>query len=120
VDWAGGGLVSTTEDLNRFLRAFVADDIFQNPKTKQLMLNWFNIGEAGIYYGLGVARINLSELGVSGLGDIYGHDGFAQSFMFYWPKQNGTISGTLNQAVTEKIQYLQLVVGIMNLLENQP
>ncbi|MEW6194993.1 MAG: serine hydrolase domain-containing protein [Bacteroidota bacterium] len=114
-DWAGGGLISTTEDLNRFLRAFVNDQIFQNNQTKLQMLNWLSTGEVGTYYGLGVARINMDEFGMTGIGELYGHDGFPQSFMFYWPKQNVTIIGTLNQAISN-YHYQQLILQVFNLL----
>jgi hypothetical protein len=51
-DWAGGGLVSTTEDLNVFLRAFVRNEIFSNSSTKNTMLTWVESGPLN-NYGLG-------------------------------------------------------------------
>ncbi len=114
-DWAGGGLISTSEDLNRFLRAFVNNGIFQNTQTRQTMLEWISTGDPGIYYGLGIARINLEEFGMAGFGEIYGHEGFAQSFMYYWPKRDVTLVGTLNQAVSD-YHYQQLVLEVIGLL----
>jgi D-alanyl-D-alanine carboxypeptidase len=114
-DWAGGGLISTTDNLNRFLRSFANNEIFQNIQTKQQMLDFGNVGETGMYYGLGVAKINFEELGLTGFGEIYGHDGISQSFMFYWAKKNVTIVGTLNQVVSD-YHYQQLVLGVINLL----
>ena len=118
-DWAGGGLVSTAEDLNRFLRAFVNNQIFQNSQSKTEMLNWQPTGESGIYYGLGTIRFNLDELGFSGFGEIYGHEGFPQSFMYYWPPQNVTLTGTLNQASSEEVYHLQVIMGIISLLREE-
>ncbi|MCG3118682.1 MAG: D-aminopeptidase [bacterium] len=92
-DWAGGGLASTTEDLNRFIRAFVDDKIFQNVTSKNAMLTWNSTGE----YGLGVAQVDYAANGINGVGVIIGHDGFPGSFMFYWPDQDITIVGTINQ-----------------------
>lgn len=92
-DWAGGGLASTTEDLNRFVRAFAEGKIFQTAASKNAMLAWNGTGE----YGLGVARIDCDANGVSGVGVIIGHDGFPGSFMFYSPELGVTITGTLNQ-----------------------
>jgi len=115
-DWAGGGIISTTEDLNRFLRAFENNEIFQNTNTKQQMLNWQNTGETGFYYGFGIALINFEELGLNGFGEIYGHDGFPQSFMFYWAKKDVTLVGTLNQGSSE-YHYQQLILEIINLLK---
>jgi CubicO group peptidase (beta-lactamase class C family) len=117
-DWAGGGLASTVEDLSTFIRAFADGGIFQDAQSKAEMLTWGGAGSPGIYYGLGVLRINLGELGVGGVGEIYGHDGFPQSFMFYWPAQSVTIVGTLNQAVTVQVTYDQLVLGVIRLLKH--
>ena len=33
-----------------------------------------------------------------GFGELWGHTGFIKSFMLYWPQENATICGTLNQA----------------------
>jgi D-alanyl-D-alanine carboxypeptidase len=117
-DWAGGGIISNAEDLNRFLRAFADDAIFENPQTKDQMLDWLPTGETGLYYGLGTARINLSEFGMPDIGDIYGHEGFPQSFMFYWPREDVIIAGTLNQGITEETHYQQLVLGVIDLLQH--
>lgn len=115
-DWAGGGLVSTAEDLNRFLRAFVNDQIFQSSQSKVEMMNWLTTGETGIYYGLGILRFNLAELGFPDFGELYGHEGFPQSFMYYWPPQNVTLVGTLNQASSQEVYHLQVVLSIISLL----
>ena len=118
-DWAGGGLVSTAEDLNRFLRAFINDQIFQNSQSKLEMMNWQATGESGIYYGLGILRFNLAELGFPEFGELYGHEGFPQSFMYYWPAQNVTLVGTLNQASSEEVYYLQVILSIISLLREE-
>lgn len=117
-DWAGGGLASTTGDLTRFLRAFVSDGIFQNSQTKAQMMSWGSTGITGVYYGFGMVRVNFEELGLPGAGEIYGHDGFPQSFMYYWPGQNVTIAGTLNQAVPEKFDALAVVASVILLLQD--
>lgn len=102
-DWAGGGLVSTVEDLNRFLRAFVEDKVFRDPSAKQEMLSWVPTGEQGVYYGLGVRRFMLEELGIAGFGEVWGHTGFLNAFMLYWPEQDATIVGTLNQQAAKGV-----------------
>ena len=97
-DWAGGGLITTAPDLCRFMRAFTEDRIFQKPFTKSEMLTWIPTGEAGVYYGLGVRRFLLEELGRPGLGELWGHTGFVKSFMLYWPVQDVVLCGTVNQS----------------------
>jgi CubicO group peptidase (beta-lactamase class C family) len=98
-DWAGGGLISTTEDLNRFLRRFVQNHIFEEPSTKDTMFTWT---ESGPFhnYGLGVSRVLFDRSEApqhSGLGEIWGHIGSSDNFIFYWPDRNTTMVGTLNQ-----------------------
>ncbi len=98
-DWAGGGLVSTTEDLATFLRSFVSGEMFRNPLTKDAMLTWVQSGPHNSY-GLGVSRVLFSKLddpGMAALGDVWGHAGSSHNFMYYWPREDVAIIGTLNQ-----------------------
>lgn len=95
-EWGSGGLVSTAADQNRFLWALVNDELFENPATKEAMLDWIETSDPGGYYGLGVLRIVFEEFDVPGLGEVYGHGGLFNSGAFYWPQQNMTIITTLN------------------------
>jgi len=84
-DWAGGGLISTTEDLDLFLRAFVENEIFEDPSTRDEMFRWV---ESGPFhnYGFGISRVlfDRSENPEhAGLGEIWGHAGSSFNFMFY-------------------------------------
>ncbi|HEX6143798.1 MAG TPA: serine hydrolase domain-containing protein [Geminicoccaceae bacterium] len=97
-DWGGGGLVTTAGDLSRFLRAFVAGAIFRRAATRTEMLRWIPTGERGVQYGLGVRRFVLDQLGLPGMGELWGHTGFLKSFMLYWPARDLTLCGTLNQS----------------------
>jgi D-alanyl-D-alanine carboxypeptidase len=102
-DWAGGGLVTTAADLQRFIRAAADARLFSRIETQAAMLSWIPTGEAGVYYGLGVRRFVPSELGEPDLGEVWGHSGALKSFMFYSPSLDATLCGTLNQAVTEGV-----------------
>jgi CubicO group peptidase (beta-lactamase class C family) len=97
-DWAGGGLITTAPDLGRFLRAYIEDRIFRNRSTKSEMLTWISTGEEGVYYGLGVRRFLLDELGMPGVGQLWGHTGFVKSFMLYCPEQDMVLCGTFNHS----------------------
>lgn len=92
-DWAGGGLVSTARDLERFLRGLASGAIFRKPETLSLMLDAVPVGEDDISYGLGLYRVKLD----GNLGEIWGHDGHGNSFAYYWPQRDITFTGTLNQ-----------------------
>lgn len=98
-DWAGGGLVSTTEDLNTFLRAFVRGDVFADSLTKGEMLTWVESGPLN-NYGFGVSRVlfgRFDDSSVRALGEVWGHAGSSHNFIYYWPQEDVTIVGTLNQ-----------------------
>jgi D-alanyl-D-alanine carboxypeptidase len=106
-DWAGGGLLSTTEDLNRFLRAFVRNEIFEDPSTRDEMFQWVKSGPFH-NYGFGISRV-LFDQSVdpehAGLGEVWGHAGSSDNFMYYWPNGDVTMIGTLNQIDSEGSLY---------------
>lgn len=92
-DWAGGGLVSTAEDLEKFLRGLADGRLFEKASTLAKMKSFVPVGEAGISYGLGIYRVELD----GGRGEVWGHDGHGNSFAYYWPEQGICFTGTLNQ-----------------------
>jgi len=106
-DWGGGGLVSTTEDLNTFLRSFLRGNVFAGRRTKDKMLKWVKSGPHN-NYGLGVSRVlfgKFDDRSMRGLGDVWGHTGSSHNFMYYWPEEDLTIIGTLNQMAIETDLY---------------
>jgi D-alanyl-D-alanine carboxypeptidase len=119
-DWAGGGLNSTLEDLNRFLRALARGEIFEKASTERAMRDWKHwSGNAS--YGLGVLRFDLdrdSDASRHGLGEIWGHIGASSCFMFSWPAADATICGTFNQVACER-EILPFVVDVMRAIDDQ-
>jgi CubicO group peptidase (beta-lactamase class C family) len=93
-DWAGGGLVSTTRDLERFIGGLMRGQLFADSKTLGLMTTWVPTGAPGVEYGLGLFRVDLGP----GHGAIVGHDGYGNSWMYYWPEPDLVFTGTLNQS----------------------
>ena len=120
-DWAGGGLISTCEDLNRFLRAFVRNEIFEQPATRDEMFEW--VASAPFHnYGLGISRVLFDESGdprYMGLGEVWGHTGSSDNFMYYWPEKDTIMIGTLNQLACEKPLY-DNVTAIMKAILTLP
>jgi CubicO group peptidase (beta-lactamase class C family) len=113
-DWGGGGLVSTTEDLDRFLRALVDNRIFSNPATRDEMVTWVDSGPFHSY-GLGVGRVDFDRSGSplhAGLGQAWGHAGSSQVLMYYWPSRDVVMVGTLNQIDSERSLY-DILASIM-------
>jgi CubicO group peptidase (beta-lactamase class C family) len=106
-DWAGGGLISTTSDLNRFLRAFVGNEVFEESTTRDTMFDWV---ESGPFhnYGFGISRVVFDmsdDPGHTGLGEVWGHAGSSDNFAYYWPDQDMILVGTLNQIDCERGLY---------------
>lgn len=92
-DWAGGGLMSTARDLEKFLRGLASGRLFHNADTLDVMREAVPVGGQGISYGLGLYRVKLGPE----LGELWGHDGHGNSFAYYWPERGITFTGTLNQ-----------------------
>ncbi|WP_051838732.1 serine hydrolase domain-containing protein [Streptomyces sp. NRRL WC-3742] len=74
--WAAGGVISSAEDLDRFLTALVAGSAggLVSDASLQQMTAALPTPSAKISYGLGLRRISLS------CGDVYGHGGIVQGF----------------------------------------
>ena len=92
-DWAGGGLMSTTRDLERLLRGMVSGRLFTKAGTLDLMRRAVPTGDEGITYGKGVYRVELDH----SQGELWGHDGHGNSFAYFWPERGLFFTGTLNQ-----------------------
>ncbi|MFH1195663.1 MAG: serine hydrolase domain-containing protein [bacterium] len=100
-DWAGGGLVSNMEDMNKFIRALFNGKIFNNKNTLNEMQRWLNINKT-MNYGLGLAMDNLDNEEENGItGELIGHTGASGAFMFYWKEKEISICGTINQVADE-------------------
>ncbi|MEW8693093.1 MAG: alpha/beta fold hydrolase [Candidatus Thiodiazotropha endolucinida] len=102
-DWAGGGLVSTVEDLNIFLRALFRGDLFQHAETLVLMKNWVH-SEDDTFYGLGLERGSVRGYA------YFGHSGFWGSNMFYFPELDTSVVLWINQTFTDRKEYLSHVL----------
>jgi len=87
-DWAGGGLASSAADLARFIDA-LDGELLDGERMQQ----WVSTGTPGVDYGLGLFRVDLPD----GLGEVWGHDGYGNSWMYRWPERQITFTGTLNQ-----------------------
>ena len=94
--WAIGGLISTAEDLNTFLRALTSGQLFENTSTFQQMKTLGN----NDWYGLGIMVVTNSIGGLS-----YGHGGYfcgSRAVSFYYPGRDTVISICFTFDGTEK------------------
>jgi CubicO group peptidase (beta-lactamase class C family) len=121
-DWGGGGLVSTTEDLDRFVRAFVSSEIFASPDTRDQMLGFVETSSF-TSYGLGVSMVDFRRTdrpGHARLTPIWGHSGSSGNFMYYWPERDVVMIGTLNQ-LAAPVSVYDLLASIMGVvIETMP
>ena len=108
---AGGhALITTTADLARFLKAVVADELFQNPATLDEMLTFVEVPEgAGVSrypasYGLGIMKLLLPG-NIEMLGHTGSTGGF-ESFVYYLPTQHLTISGMMSCTGSDESEIL--------------
>jgi D-alanyl-D-alanine carboxypeptidase len=95
--FGGGGLVSTTADLTRFMHALSNGEVFEQPDTLRTMLtptpkSLITTPQGSESYGLGI------ELRQVDGQTVWGHRGVWGSFMWYLPQRGITVTGTVNQA----------------------
>jgi len=95
-DWGGGGIVSTAEELNTFLRALIDGKFFRQKSTLELMLSAADKGRGGTdyIYGLGIMKRSIRGL------TFYGHGGAYDCDVFYCPDRNISVCLSLNQMNT--------------------
>lgn len=116
-DWGGGGLVSTTKDLIRFLKAF-NEDLIVTKETRLEMQNWVNETK-GMEYGFGIRKVSIYKLTETESDlQLIGHSGSTASFLWYCPQLDIYISGTLNQLEASKSAMI-LVYEILKIIENK-
>lgn len=95
LDWAGGGLATTGNDLLKFMQALNANTLISE-ETHQEMQVWTK-ESSGFSYGLGMRRIQLKELFFTLPNvQLIGHNGSTGSFMFYCPELDVYLSGSFN------------------------
>jgi D-alanyl-D-alanine carboxypeptidase len=102
IDWAGGGLVTTTPDLARFVRGLWSG-LIVDPDGLDQMTRWtvgasFPPGHAVRYddYGLGIGRVVAEGV------ELVGHTGFIGAFAFHAPQQDAVVVGTHNQSEVDR------------------
>jgi D-alanyl-D-alanine carboxypeptidase len=85
-DWAGGGIVTTTEDLVKFSRALREGRLIQEPALAELDAIAHKFRQ-GIYYGRGMMEIRFKDFFflLGGLPRVKGHIGILATHMFYDP-----------------------------------
>jgi D-alanyl-D-alanine carboxypeptidase len=119
LDWAGGGLATTTADLHVMIRSLLQGrpvdlELFQAEWGENAIAN-------GVDYGYGLWRIRPAGLFFlfRGYPDLYGVSGSAGSFLYWIPEYDAIISGTLNQLdyAQKSVMLPVQVLGILGRVE---
>lgn len=114
IDWAGGGLVSTTEDLLRFHQALFSKKIVSEYSLSE-MQDW-HPESIGSYYGFGLRKYVINEISkdLPNL-TVIGHSGISGSFSFYCPELDVFVAGTFNQSnqIEKAIEFLMQTLVIL-------
>jgi D-alanyl-D-alanine carboxypeptidase len=109
LDWSGGGLVSTTADLSRFITALHDGNLLE--ATTVADMTELQLTEDGggyqVLHGLGYIGFRAGSF------EMVGHDGSWGSFMYTVPETGVTVTGTVNQ---EQANQLDLVFELLQVL----
>lgn len=94
-DWAGGGIISTTEDLLLFHKAFINGKLVANKG--YISLIGTNQFMDGIYYGLGLMTVRFGDMSLvmPKTPDLHGHSGLLSTLLFYSPDYDAYIIANL-------------------------
>lgn len=93
MSWASGGVVSTSEDMLKFLRAIVHHKIIKS-ETHSLMQDWARMS-FNIKYGYGLFYFTFP--GMSKKYDIWGNSGSIGAFWYYNPAFDTYFIGSFNE-----------------------
>jgi len=97
-DWSGGGVVSTREDLLKFMQGLVHYQLVSE-KTFTQWKDYQKFGY-GMRYGYGILQLDLHKFtfGYPEYLDVWGNWGSISSFMFYNQEHDLYLIGTFNQS----------------------
>lgn len=84
VDWAGGGVVTTMNDLLTFMKA-LENGVLLSDEVYRQMTDFTHRYEKGIYYGMGMMYFDFSELSflLGRVTDVYGGVGATGTYVLY-------------------------------------
>jgi D-alanyl-D-alanine carboxypeptidase len=101
-----GGMVSTTADCLRFLRAFAGGELFGTALLAAVTARWNRIFPP-LRYGVGVMKFELPAVltGFRKAPPLVGHSGASGHVMFWNPQRELFIVGTVNQAAKRALAY---------------
>ena len=91
-EYGAGGLVSTTEEQARFIKALFDLEVFKNQATLDLMTDISHSKQYGQTAGMGMFKFDFADR------EFYGHGGFYGSLLLYCPSEDVVLCATVGQA----------------------
>ncbi|MFN2252174.1 MAG: serine hydrolase domain-containing protein [Anaerolineae bacterium] len=121
LDWAGGGLATTTADLDALMRGLVDG---KPVPLEALEENWTeNSLNRGIDYGYGLWRIRPAGVFflLRGYPVLYGVSGSSGTFVYYVPKYDAVITGAFDQTdyAEGHVRFLLQVLALLGRVERR-
>mgnify|MGYP000114241816 CR=1 FL=1 len=112
-----GGIVSTSKDMLRFIKAFFDGQLFPVDDVNALK-DWRKIFFP-LQYGIGLARFRLPRIFTpfSPSPEWIGHSGVSGAFAFYYPQKELYLTGTVNEIHPSSLPF-QLMVKLTNIIES--
>jgi D-alanyl-D-alanine carboxypeptidase len=109
MDWAGGGLISTTKDLANFIQSLLENKLFQHTSTLDLMVTCDSLDETAYGYNFGIERQDfpISDYleGATDTMTIFGHSGYWSVNMYAFPEEDITLVMSIGQVYDDKKDY---------------
>jgi len=113
IDYAGGGIISTSDDLLAFIKALV-NHVIISSDTFEKMKDWARFF-LGIDYGYGIMNIKTVPLFMPKVYNSWGNAGSTGSFLFYNQATNAYLIGSLNQQGYH-IKGVRMMLKVINIL----
>jgi CubicO group peptidase (beta-lactamase class C family) len=120
--WAGCGVVSTLDDMRKFMRAFAGGGLVSE-STLARMRSDTRVFERtqGIDYGYGLMLFDFPRLDpfLAGFPGMWGHSGSTGAFLYYCPDLDAVFVGTLDQQATQQ-SHVMLIIEAIGVLMRLP
>jgi len=113
LDYSGGGVVATTNDLLKFMKALVTHQIVTEETLDEMMSNPQKFGP-GIDYGYGIWQITTVPILMPKKFNSWGVVGATGAFMFYHPKTDAYIMGNFNDVSYQRKAVRFMLSNVIN------
>ncbi|MBN2286132.1 MAG: serine hydrolase [Tissierellales bacterium] len=119
IDWAGGGIVSTTEDLLLFQKA-LANNTFVKKKTFEMCSKDLGQFGFGMEYGYGLLFLNVGKMTVilPKTLNMWGNFGSIGAYMFYNQTYDVYIIGSFNHS-NYRVKQVIFVIDVIRKISKQ-